>query len=92
MTPDPESPDASPIEGSWQFRNGIYIFVKDEFIFRASGKNVYRGNFTIDGNTIMVASFYAFKNGKWVEKFGGIAPMELSDKGIRFIGKTWVKL
>ncbi|MCL1812314.1 MAG: hypothetical protein FWG29_02190 [Treponema sp.] len=93
LVPNPESPDASPFEGTWQYKKGnVFIFSGNEFIWRFGGGNKFRGFFTFDEKTIQLPLFYQFKSKKWVEKFGGIFTIELSGQELRFAGKTLEKL
>jgi hypothetical protein len=94
LIPDPTSPDASPIEGTWQYnkKGNEFIFSGNEFIYKMNGKNFLRGTFSIDGDKLTLPLFYQYKGKKWVEKFGGIYTMDFSDQGIKWMGKTLKKL
>jgi hypothetical protein len=93
LKPDPASPNASPIEGTWEYRKGnVFIFANNEFIWRFGGGNKFRGVFSIEENTITLPLFFEYKGGKWVEKFGGIFTMDYSGQEIKFVGKTLKKL
>lgn len=94
LVPDPESPDATPIEGMWELKKQgrVFIFAKNEFIVKIGGQNRFRGFFIFDGKTITTSVLYRYKNGKWVENFLGVETMEYSGQKIRAYGNTFEKM
>jgi len=71
LVPDSTSPDASPIEGKWNYTDGKntneFIFAKDTFVRSFNGTPMFKGFFQINGNTgaMLVFANYDSKNEKW---------------------------
>jgi hypothetical protein len=68
LVPDPESPDATPIEGIWVNTAGKkqqWIFANNEFMSE-QGNNSLRGTFTIQGEAVTANSlFFKYAKGGW---------------------------
>jgi len=70
LVPDPSSPDASPIEGRWNFSSDgktkdELIFAKNEYARMINGTYVWRGFINFNGNTITLPAWAYYMKGEW---------------------------
>ena len=79
LTPDPLSPDASPLEGKWvhtKFEGEQLIIAGDQYIALQKGKYKVRGFISLDGQNVSLSPSATYKKDKWVI-INGVRTLEL---------------
>jgi len=94
LVPNPESPDATPLEGTWintSDEKQQWIFADNEFSVKQNGAEINRGMFTYKGNTVTLNVQYVYAFKKWIARNNPDYKLTYDGSNTFKIGETILK-